>query len=100
MTIRSLIATLSFLVLFVNPLEGQEAGFQKNRKDIYSANGKSLLAGSKLPEIAKRIGLEGEWIVSSVEKDGEFSKAKIGQQINDVISIFPEAEEFGHLVLG
>ena len=36
---------------------------------------------------AKEIGLEGQWIVTSSEKDGEFSEAQIGQKPGDIISI-------------
>ena len=34
-----------------------------------------------------RAQLEGKWIVVSVEVDGEFTKAQIGQQRGDVISL-------------
>jgi len=41
----------------------------------------------KVVAAAKSVGLEGRWIVLSVENSGELSKAQIGQQPNDVISI-------------
>jgi len=36
---------------------------------------------------AKSIGLDGQWYVIKSIKDGDFSRAKIGQQPSDVISI-------------
>lgn len=54
----------------------------------------------KVDAIAKEIGLEGKWIVLSVEKDGDFSKAQIGQKPNDVISIVPGEDNGGPLALG
>jgi len=38
---------------------------------------------------ASELGLAGKWIVLSCKKDKTFSKAQIGQQPNDVISIDP-----------
>jgi len=43
----------------------------------------------KLRLAASELGLAGKWIVLSCKKDKTFSKAQIGQQPNDVISIDP-----------
>lgn len=44
------------------------------------------IPSTEVEKTAKEIGLSGRWIVTSSEKDGEFSKAKIGQEPGDVIS--------------
>ena len=50
--------------------------------------------------IAEKAGLDGKWIVLDVEKDGEFSKAQIGQEYGDVISIEPGKDPGMPLALG
>ncbi len=54
----------------------------------------------KVVAAAKSIGLEGKWIVLSVEKNAELSKAQIGQQPNDVISIVRGENNRGPLSFG
>jgi hypothetical protein len=71
-------------------------GVQQNQK----VADKELQPHSEIIEAAKRIGLVGKWIVLNIEKDGLFSKAKIGQQVNDVISIIPGPAESGPLAMG
>ncbi len=41
---------------------------------------------AELEKTAKDIGLSGRWIVTSSEKDGEFSVAQIGQELGDLIT--------------
>ena len=104
--LRTLVVTLSFSVLLANPVAGQL--LEPEPKKVLSASAlsvgnldfnksffESLNSTAKLAETAKKIGLDGQWIVRSVKKDGEFSKAKIGQQINDVISIAPDVRKDG-----
>lgn len=92
-------------MLSATPLDGRQTETNREPKDLDKlpdagpAKVTRPLANSQLHETAKRIGLEGKWIVRSVKKDGEFSKAKIGQQINDVISIYPKAKERDRLFL-
>ena len=57
-------------------------------------------AAEKIAAVAKTIGLDGRWIVLKVDKDGELTKAQIGQKPNDVISIVPGEDGGGPLALG
>lgn len=47
------------------------------------------LVAEQIAAAAQKIGLDGRWIVLNFDHDGELTKAQIGQQPNDVISIIP-----------
>lgn len=57
-------------------------------------------AAKEIAAAAQEIGLDGRWIVLNVDKDGELTKAQIGQQPNDVISIVPGEDSRGPLAFG
>jgi len=53
-----------------------------------------------LNDIAKAMGLHGQWRVLSATKDGLFSEAQIGQQSGDTISLLPKEAAPGLLSFG
>ena len=57
-------------------------------------------AAEKIAAAAQKIGLDGRWIVLNVDKDGELTKAQIGQKPNDVISIVPGEDSRAPLAFG
>lgn len=83
---------LNQMQMLVNNLLSQVGSQQHARIDHPAAE--------KTAAAAQKIGLDGRWIVLNVDNDGELTKAQIGQEPNDVISIVPGEDSGAPLAIG
>lgn len=73
---------------------------KENVPGNFAATDRDDLTAKEIAAVAKRIGLDGRWIVMKVFNDTELTKAQIGQKPNDVISIVPGKNNRGPFVFG